>query len=138
MLRKFAAASLVASCLIAAGGVALIAFRLIASQRYYSIAVLWCLVPVVWGVWAVLMPKSWFPGRLFVWGAILGLIAYIGAVFVINVPIRVLGLALPVWAKVSGFVVAPAIYGAVWMLIGPAYRALSPENEPAKVQSKAA
>ena len=138
MLRRFAAASLIPSCLIAIGGVALIAFRLLANQRYYQMAVLWCLVPVVWGLWAMVMPKTWFPQKLFAWGAILGVVAYVMGALVINVPLRVAGIVLPMWAKIAGFVIAPVVYGGLWMLIGPVYRALSPDETPARVHGRAA
>lgn len=138
MLRKFAAASLVGSCVISLGGLALIAIRLLANQRYYQIAVLWCLVPVVWGAWAVLTPKSWFPARLPLWGAILGVFAYLMGVWVIDVPGRVAGWSLPLGWKLAGAVIAPCIYYLVWMLVGPVYHALTPHDETAAHHARAA
>ena len=133
MLRKFAAGVIVPSCLIAIGGVVLIAMRLIANQRYYQIAALWCLVPFLWGVWAMLTPTTWFPRRLPAWGAILGVIAGVLGAFVIDVPLRVMGLSLSVGLKSAAVVLAAIIYYLLWMIVGPVYRALGPETPAGNV-----
>jgi hypothetical protein len=138
MLRKFAAASLVVSCLLAVGGSSLIIIRLLTGQRFYQIAALWCLLPFVWGIWAMLTPRSWFPRRLPAWGAILGAIAGVIGVFVIDVPLRMFGLSIPGALKLLGVVFAAVIYYALWIVVSRVYDSLAPNGAPATAPAKAA
>ena len=41
----------------------------------YPLTVVWCFVPLAWGVWALIAPTAWAQERVPLWGAILGLIA---------------------------------------------------------------
>ena len=61
MMQRFAAASAVASVLIAlaAGGLRLIPVPTLES-RYLATSIC-CVVPLAWGLWAMLTPKSWLP-----------------------------------------------------------------------------
>jgi malate dehydrogenase (oxaloacetate-decarboxylating)(NADP+) len=73
MLQRFVAASATAS--IAFGALALILMPALPMARTYPLTVVWCFVPLAWGIWALIAPAAWVPKRLPLWGAILGLIA---------------------------------------------------------------
>ncbi len=75
MLPRFASFSAVASLVIAlaAGSLRLNPFPNLETR--YLLTSLWCMLPLAWGLWAMLTPRSWLPQSLPLWGAILGLIA---------------------------------------------------------------
>jgi hypothetical protein len=129
MLRQFVAGSAVASVAIAVGTVAVL---LIPAVKVSPLTTMWCFVPLVWGLWAMCAPSGWVPQRLPVWGAILGLVAGLLAAFVLNVPLRVVGVALPVGMRVLAVVVAVAFYYMLWMLVRVVYRSIAAEPSRAK------
>ena len=122
MMKRFAAASAVASVLIAlaAGCLRLIPVPTLES-RYLATSIL-CVGPLAWGLWAMLTPKSWLPERLPLWGAILGLIAGLLEVFVLDLP-AFRGEPLPL----LGIVVLLEIimYYLLWLPVQRAYQALT-------------
>ncbi len=124
MIYRFAAGTMVSSCLIALGGAVVLALRLATGQRFYAIAALWCLVPFLWGVWMMLAPRSWMEKRLPVWGAILGALAGISGIYVLDVPQRVAGVVIPTALRPVGVLLAAVVYGAVWIVVAKVYRAL--------------
>lgn len=138
MLRRFAAAALVASCLIPIGAIAIFLIRLATGERYYQMTALWCLVPVVWGIWAVLTPATWMAKRLPLWGAILGLLAGIGGALVLNIPQRIFQIPISFGWRVLLIVPAAGIYYLVWMIVAAAYRGLGSEQAPTSSVAKAA
>jgi hypothetical protein len=91
MLRRFVAGSAIASVGIACAAFTVSVIPGLTWQRAYPLALVWCFAPLAWGIWAVLAPSSWVPQRLPTWGAILGVIAGLGAAFVLNLPSRILG-----------------------------------------------
>lgn len=121
MLRRFAAASAVASVVIAAGA----AFSLLpprwSAADARTITTAWCFVPLAWGLWAMLAPARWVRSRLPLWGAILGLVAGFIAGPVLDLPLRLGGLTGVRWTTL---VVGPAIYYLFWLLVGVAHRSL--------------
>ena len=121
MLHRFAAASAVASVIIACGAiVSLLPPRWPAADaRILTTA--WCFVPLAWGLWAMLAPARWVPRRLPVWGAILGLVAGIIAGPVLDLPLRLAGLRGVRWMTL---VVGPVVYYFLWLLVPVAYRSL--------------
>ena len=129
MLYKFAAGTVVSSCLIALGGAAILAARLLTGQRFYPIAALWCLVPFLWGVWMMLTPPSWMERRIPAWGAILGMLAGVAGIYVLDVPRRVGGLFLPSALKPLCVFLAAGTYAVVWIVVGKVYRALEPSPQ---------
>ena len=126
MFRRFAAACMVGSIVIAAGAVVMLLLRL-PTEGVCFLTTAWCFIPVVWGLWAMLAPSSWVPGRLAVWGAILGVAAGIVAGPVLNIPLRVGG---PSGLRWVALVLAPIVYYLLWLLVGIAYRSLCVGDEP--------
>lgn len=125
MIQRFASASAVATVLIAlvAGG-----FRLSPVQNMegrYLLTTVWCMVPLAWGVWAILIPKSWLPHRLPLWGAILGLIGGLFGVFVLDLPLQVLGKAVPAGQKVITILLGIGIYYLLWFLVRRVQQAIT-------------
>ena len=121
MIHRFAAASAVASVIIACGAfVSLLLPRWPAADaRILTTA--WCFVPLAWGLWAMLAPARWVPRRLPAWGAILGLVAGIMAGPVLDLPLRLAGLNGVRWLTI---VVGPISYYLLWLLVPIAYRSL--------------
>ena len=125
MIQRFASASAVATVLIAlaAGG-----FRLSPVQNMegrYLLTTVWCMVPLAWGVWAMLIPKSWLPHRLPLWGTILGLIGGLIGAFVLDLPSQVSGKAVPVGQKVVIVLLLIGIYYLLWFLVRRVQQALT-------------
>ncbi len=125
MLRRFAAGSVVASVAIAmATAVALLILGL-NPERLSLILALWCTVPCVWGLWAMLAPSKCVPQHLPVWGSILGLIAGLMAMFVLNLPFRIFGVALSVTTRAFGVLVAALLYYLLWIIVKIVYEKLA-------------
>ena len=78
MLIRFAAAAVVASVAIALGATLAPFFFVVNLEGFANVTRLWCVIPALWGAWAMLAPRAWVPARLPLWGSILGLL--IGAV----------------------------------------------------------
>lgn len=125
MFRRFAAASMVASLAIAAASVVLLATPGLDPQRFYPLAFIWCVLPLVWGVWAMLAPQAWVPERFPLWGGILGFAGGIGGAFILNLPARILGVNLSLVARGAAFVVFVLVYYLLWHLVRLAWLALS-------------
>jgi hypothetical protein len=121
MLHRFAAASAVASVIIAGGAiVSLLPPRWpVADARILTTA--WCFVPLAWGLWAMLAPARWVPRRLPLWGAILGVVAGIIAGPVLDLPLRLAGLREARWMTLFA---GPIVYYFLWLLVPVAYRSL--------------
>ena len=125
MIQRFATATAVASVLIAlaAGGLRLSPVSNL--ESCYLLTSFWCVLPLAWGLWAMLTPNSWMPHRLPLWGAILGLIAGLLAVFVLDLPAQFRGEPLPTWLRGIGVLLAIGIYYLLWLLVQRAYQALT-------------
>ncbi len=124
MLRRFVAGTSISSVLIACGAMAILLVPALALPRTYPLAVVWCFVPLAWGIWAMLAPAAWVPELLPIWGALLGFIAGVLAAFVVNMPSRILGQTIPAGVRGLGVMVMVAFYYWFWMLVMAAYRAL--------------
>jgi hypothetical protein len=124
MFFRFASGSAIACIVIAiAALVVMLTPGLFA--RVQPVAIIWCFVPLAWGIWAVLAPGSWVPRRLPHWGAVLGLIAGLLGALVLNLPARVLGLTLAVPWRTVAVLVMTAVYYFLWMLVRRAYLSLT-------------
>jgi hypothetical protein len=121
MLRRFAAASTVASVVIAIGALASLLAPGWAPSDALVLTTAWCFVPAAWGVWAMLAPASWVPHRLPLWGAILGVAAGVVAGPVLDLPLRLGGLRDFRWITL---IAGPILYCLVWLLVPVAYRLL--------------
>lgn len=138
MLRKFAAGVLVASCMIPIGAVVVFGIRLATGVRYYQMAVMWCTVPLLWGVWAMLIPQSWTPKRIPLWGAILGVLAAILGAVVMNLPARITQLEFGLGLRWFAIVPAACLYYLAWMIVAWVYAKLAPLDTRASTAAKPA
>jgi hypothetical protein len=125
MFQRFAAASAIASLPIAVAALAVLLIPILSLQSLYPLPLIWCVAPLVWGIWAMFAPKTWVPQRLPLWGAILGLAGGLMAGFVLNLPSEVAGQPVPLWFRSLGVVLAVVLYYLLWMLVRAAYRALA-------------
>ena len=121
VFQRFAAATAVASAAIALATIVVLLAPRAVFERVHPITTLWCFVPFVWGLWALITPSSWMPKRLPLWGAILGLIGGCLGVFVLNLPARFFGGELPLLARAAAVLVVAVFYYALWMLVRAAY-----------------
>jgi hypothetical protein len=126
MLQRFVAASAVAGVLIACGAVVLSSVvRVYPLHDPALLTVLWCMVPVVWGVWAVLIPSKLMPTQLPEWGAVLGFILSAFGGFILNVPMKVTDVYLRMRWRGLGVLVAIAVYYLLWMVVRAVYTRLT-------------
>jgi hypothetical protein len=125
MFQRFAAATAIASMVIAIGAIILSVIPGPKFERIYPITILGCCVPFAWGVWAVLTPSAWMPKRLPLWGAFLGLCAGSMAAFILNLPSRFLGEPVSMLVRAMAVLVGTLFYYLLWMLVRGAYRWLA-------------
>jgi hypothetical protein len=121
MLRRFAAASSVASFVVAIGALASLLPPGWPAADSRLLTTAWCFVPLAWGLWAMLAPASWVPHQLPLWGAILGVGAGIIAGPVLDLPLRLGGMRDIRW---STLIVGPLFYYLVWLFVPVTYRSL--------------
>ncbi|MBI3667008.1 MAG: hypothetical protein HY236_12445 [Acidobacteria bacterium] len=125
MMQRFASASAVAAVAIALAAGALRLNFVPDLESRYLLTSFWCLAPLAWGLWAMLIPTSWLPQRLPLWGAILGLIAGLLVVLVLDLPARVAGEPLPPWLRGGAVLLLSVVYYVLWLLVRRAYRTLT-------------
>ena len=124
MFRRFVSGSAIAAMGIAFATLVLLLVQGLAEPRFYALTIVWCFVPLAWGLWAMIAPSGWVPQRLPIWGAILGLIAGLLTFFVLNLPWRVLEVTVPGILRGVGVAIIVVIYYFLWMLVRLAFRAL--------------
>ncbi len=127
MLHRFAAASAVASVVIAVGAIVSLLPPRWSAADARLLTTAWCIVPLAWGLWAMLAPARWVPRRLPVWGALLGVVAGIIAGPVLDLPLRLAGLPGLRWMPL---VAGPIVYYLVWLMVPVAYRSLRVPGQP--------
>jgi hypothetical protein len=127
MLQRFAAASSVASLVIASGALVSLLQPRWSPADVRVLTTAWCFVPLAWGLWAALAPSRWVPGRLPPWGAILGVVAGVVAGPVLDLPLRLAGLPRMRWITL---IVGPFFYYVIWLFVPVTYRSLSVVAEP--------
>lgn len=125
MFQRFAAATAIASIAIAIAAIILSFAPALRFERIYPVTILWCCVPLAWGVWAVLTPPAWVPKRLPLWGALLGLLAGSMGAVVLNLPSRFLGQPVSMLARATAVLVGTLLYYLMWMLVRGACRWLA-------------
>ncbi len=121
MFQRFAAASAVASVVVAAATVITFVPPRWPAADALILTTAWCFVPLAWGVWAMLAPTRWVPSRLPQWGAILGVIVGIAAGPVLNLPLRLAG---PRGVRWMTLIAGPIFYYFLWHLVRAAYGAV--------------
>ena len=124
MILRFASASAVAAVAVA---LASVIFGMIPTPDLGGrdlITSIWCVVPFVWGLWAMITPGNWLPRRLPLWGSILGAIAGAVVWFVLELPERFAGVPLPAWVQGVGLALIVAVYYGLWLVVRRAYGAL--------------
>ena len=121
MVRRYAAASSVASMVVAPGGLASLLAPRWSPAVVRVLTTAWCFVPFAWGLWAALAPSRWVPRRLPLWGAILGVVAGIVAGPILDFPGRLGGLRDLRWITL---IVGPIFYYLMWLFVPVAYRSL--------------
>ncbi len=140
-MQQFVAATAVAGVVIALGATAVLLVPIFRPMSiFWPLPMIWCFVPLAWGLWSLLAPATVVPARLPWWGAALGAVAGIGAGFVFDVLGRRIGQPLPLgvrWLLVPfGF----AVYYVLWMAVRAVYCRLVPPGTatPEMVRGKAA
>ena len=122
MLQRFVSASFVASVVIAFAAVGLFVAKHVWTLRdVHQLALIWCCLPLIWGMWALLTRRSWMPERLPRWGAILGLLAVISVGFILNIPLRLTGVYVSIPLRMLGGVLAIALYYLFWAVVRIVY-----------------
>lgn len=125
MLIRFASASIVACIATAIASLAMLLLFDFNPQRFALILAIWCAVPCIWGLWAMLSPKAWLPQRLPIWGTILGIVAGVMAIFALNLPSRILEVGLSNTTRILIVLLAGLFYYVLWMIVSVVYKRLS-------------
>ena len=124
MLIRFASGSIVACILTAVASLMTLIFVGPNPQRFAAILAIWCVVPCIWGLWAMLSPSRWVPRRFPIWGTILGTLAGLMAIFALNLPTRIWGIVLPNTTRVLIVLLAGFFYYLLWFIVGIVYKRL--------------
>ena len=110
------------ACSVVATIVAPLAFLFYLSDEipgdaHILLLTVWCILPFVWGVWAILIPSNWLPNRLPHWGALLGII--LGAILILgfNFPYLIFELELSILIRILAILVIGAVYFLLWMIV---------------------
>jgi len=130
MLRRFVAASSVASILIALAALILLVVPGFTIQRFAPVLLVWCCAPCIWGLWLMIAPASIVPDKLPTWGAILGVVAALLAAFVLDMPARVFAVTIPSIYRWVAVIVMVIFYFLLWMIVRAVYRNLAKEIPP--------
>ena len=131
MFHRFVCGSAMGALVIGLAALALAAFGP-AFSRAWPLTAVWCFVPLVWGIWAMLTPRVWFPERLPYWGAILGLVAGTMCAFVLNLGPRVFGLTPSFGVRLTEVATMTVVYYFLWMLVRATHRNLMPAEPHAQ------
>jgi hypothetical protein len=104
------------------------------SAEDVSLLAVWCIVPAVWGLWAMVAPAAWVPRRLPPWGAILGLLAGTVVMFGLNLPLRMFGVAASVTQRGLAVLAFGGLYYLFWRVVRVVFEALTRSPRTAPVQ----
>jgi len=132
MLRRFVAASAVASVLIAVAALVMLIVPAFTIQRFAPVLLVWCFAPCIWGLWLMMAPASIVPEKLPAWGAILGVVAAVMAAFVLDMPARVFGTSFPSILRWVAVIVMVIFYFLLWMIVRTVYRNLTEKTPHAR------
>ena len=123
MLRRFVAASMVASIAIATGALIVLLIPGL-TQRAYPLIILWCFIPCIWGIWAMIAPAHWVPDQLPYWGAALGFTAALVLLFALELPKRIFNLEISMELQAAAVLGVAVFYYLMWTLVKFTYRHL--------------
>mgnify|MGYP001585636604 CR=1 FL=1 len=132
MLRRFAAATCVASPVVALATLIVLLAPDLKPESLYRLTSFCCILPAVWGLWAMLAPRSWVPQRLPLWGAILGALAGMMVAFVLNLPAQILEVALSAPQRGLVVLILAAFYYLLWLVVRAALGALAGNSHAAR------
>ena len=132
MVRRFVSAASVAAVFMLLAALAVVLLPTTRLERIHPILIAWLCAPALWGFWAMLAPKSWVPQHLPSWGAVLGLIAGIFAMVIVNVPLRVFELPLNREVRAVAVLLIVALYYIGWMIVRAVLRNLTEPPSEAK------
>lgn len=124
MLCRFVSAAGVAAVLVALAILVIGLSPVLSFTGIYPLPVVWCLVPLIWGVWAAIIPKTWVSRRLPLWGAVLGFLAGATALFVLNLSSLVWKMEMPFGLRLLGLVTITLLYYYLWVLVELVHQAL--------------
>ena len=132
MLHRFAAASSVASPLVALATLIALQVPQLKPEGLLGLTTLWCIVPAVWGLWSILAPRTWVPQRLPLWGAILGVMLGTVAMFVINLPAKISQVTPSVPLRALGVLILATLYYLLWLIVRVAFGVLAGNSRHAR------
>jgi len=135
MFHRFAAGSAIGAMAIALAGLILVSLSGAALYRTWPLTVLWCFVPLAWGVWAMLTPRAWLPQHLPIWGAILGFLGGVMGAVVLNLPSRILEVRVAFAGRLLAVAVMTVVYYFLWMVVRTAYQFLVPAPRATQVSA---
>jgi len=124
MLRRFAAASAVACIALSIASSIVLVISGLNPQRFALLLAVWCIAPTVWGLWAMLAPSRWTPERLPLWGTVLGVVAGVLAAFVLDMPSRILGISVPMMARLFAVLALTLFYFILWTFVRTVFKRL--------------
>lgn len=114
MMRRFLAASGSCAVLVAGAALMLLLVRPVPLERATVPLLLWCFAPAVWGLWAMLAPRS---VALPLWGALLGLLASSLSIFALHLPQRILALPLSLFVRLLAVALVTLLYFVAWSAV---------------------
>jgi len=125
MTKRFVSAVAIASIVIFVGAIILQLNPNFAVDSRYLLTTIWCMVPLIWGLWALLAPKSWLPKHIPIWGAILGLIAGVTVVFALDIPARFFNEPISNLLRGGLVIAAVVLYYLLWLFVRRIYTSIS-------------
>ncbi len=128
MLSRFASAVCVASPAAALATIIALFVTNVQPEALYRLTSLWCIVPAVWGLWAMLAPRTWVPQRLPLWGAMLGLLVGTVVIFALNLPAEFLKTPPPMPLRGLVVLILVAVYYLLWSLVRMVFGALARQD----------
>ena len=129
MLSRFVSAAAVASVLVALAVAVIGLSPVLSFAKVYPMPIAWCVLPLVWGIWAAILPQRWARPGLPLWGGTLGLMAGVLALVVLNLPSVVFQIAVPLTFRLLGVLVLTLLYYFFWVLVELVHETLEKHSD---------